>query len=682
MKRQLASITGLTASRRLTGLSGRTRAGAGLTAINAMLGSRSASSTHPLAGAFFVKSSEGPSNNNNKGGTAGLVDEEWDNLLPMSSQSASKETAPGQTIVGQQTIPVSASDSHVEHSLSTSTVSIGGSSPASEQTVPMSSNTSKPALDLAGAVEVTTTRRTTVTTTTTTTRRAASTVATTASSSAPARSSPASAPATGAPNSASSYVAAELLNRTFYRRPLPSNLISFESEGGRKMFKEAMAHGCAENYFSLAGNFATQHDPSSCGPSALSMVLNSLSIDPGRPWKGVWRWWSDSTLSCLSPLEELNGRGITFGGFERLAVCNGLHVVAKRGDRHSYEEFVADVRRICQSPGDVQMVISFSRKHLGQTGDGHFSPVAAIWEPSFDAKKSTSATTTEEPFGLVLDVARFKYPSYFVSLRDLYESTKLIDRETGLSRGWYIMRKAEDAEIAEQLGAMAARQEDRPKVVSSRRRRNASVCEIGERTAAATARTKSAASASSASAKQLKGLKEAGLDNLISRVIPETFKSLYPAVNNMSPQAAAEAAKAPRPTIDSMIELAFSLVADHTTQLSAPIMDLFLPRVGDEQGELVSEIRNHKLFGLISSLVHARTNTTEQAPSWTPERVTLLFLALPPACFKPFILSAFPDAYDLIEGARSAAGSKVLETAVSEWRMEWERRTQQTCDCH
>lgn len=42
-----------------------------------------------------------------------------------------------------------------------------------------------------------------------------------------------------------------------------------------------------ENYFRLAEQFRTQDEPAFCGLSTLTMVLNSLAVDPGRAWKGV-----------------------------------------------------------------------------------------------------------------------------------------------------------------------------------------------------------------------------------------------------------------------------------------------------------------------------------------------------------------------------------------------------------
>jgi len=44
------------------------------------------------------------------------------------------------------------------------------------------------------------------------------------------------------------------------------------------------------------------------------------------------------------------------------------------------------------------LAIAFSRKGIGQTGDGHYSPIAAYHEPTDQC--------------LVLDVARFKYAPF------------------------------------------------------------------------------------------------------------------------------------------------------------------------------------------------------------------------------------------------------------------------------
>lgn len=181
--------------------------------------------------------------------------------------------------------------------------------------------------------------------------------------------------------------------KSFYRRALPPSLTPFHSDSGKLLFKAAIDSGFGEVYFHLVGNFTSQSDPAFCGLGSLAMVLNALEMDPGRTWKGVWRWYSDEMLDCCAPLERVRQKGITFPEFACLAKCNGLFVESKRCDKTTQEEFERDIKAVCASE-DKHMVISFDRATLSQTGVGHFSPIGA-----FDPQSNMA---------LVLDVARFK----------------------------------------------------------------------------------------------------------------------------------------------------------------------------------------------------------------------------------------------------------------------------------
>ncbi|KAF9351817.1 hypothetical protein BGX26_010230 [Mortierella sp. AD094] len=213
------------------------------------------------------------------------------------------------------------------------------------------------------------------------------------------------------------------LKNSFYRRKLPEHLISFTSPKGKKLFREMLEGGYGEGYFSLVGNFTTQSEPAFCGPSSLAMVLNSLEVDPQRQWKGAWRWYSDELLECCAPAEQVKAKGITFNQFACLSKCH-CDVQVRRANQTSLEQFKQDLEMVC-SRDDIHMVISFSRRSLGQTGDGHFSPIGGY--------------VPKSGMVLVLDTARFKYPSYFVSVERLYKSLFPIDVETGTSRGYFLL---------------------------------------------------------------------------------------------------------------------------------------------------------------------------------------------------------------------------------------------------
>ena len=55
----------------------------------------------------------------------------------------------------------------------------------------------------------------------------------------------------------------------------------------QKLFSEALGDGTMEGFFKLISYYQTQSEPAYCGLATLSMVLNALSIDPGRKWKGI-----------------------------------------------------------------------------------------------------------------------------------------------------------------------------------------------------------------------------------------------------------------------------------------------------------------------------------------------------------------------------------------------------------
>ncbi|XP_004292222.1 PREDICTED: glutathione gamma-glutamylcysteinyltransferase 3-like [Fragaria vesca subsp. vesca] len=125
-----------------------------------------------------------------------------------------------------------------------------------------------------------------------------------------------------------------------YRRELPTPpAIEFASPEGKKLFAEALGNGTMEGFFKLISYYQTQSEPAYCGLATLAVVLNALAIDPGRKWKGPWRWFDDSMLDCCEPLAKIKAEGITFGKVACLAHCNGAEVEAFRTHESSVDDF-------------------------------------------------------------------------------------------------------------------------------------------------------------------------------------------------------------------------------------------------------------------------------------------------------------------------------------------------------
>lgn len=91
-------------------------------------------------------------------------------------------------------------------------------------------------------------------------------------------------------------------------------------------------------------------------------------------------------LDCCRSLAEVAEVGITLSEFSCLARCNGLKATVfspallEEGydEEKAVERFRNDLRKV--SKGEGMMALSYSRKALMMTGDGHFSPIGGFSE--------------------------------------------------------------------------------------------------------------------------------------------------------------------------------------------------------------------------------------------------------------------------------------------------------------
>ncbi|KAK9201467.1 hypothetical protein WN944_016670 [Citrus x changshan-huyou] len=212
-----------------------------------------------------------------------------------------------------------------------------------------------------------------------------------------------------------------------YRRMLPSPpAIDFASSEGKQLFLEAIQGGTMEGFYRLISYFQTQSEPAYCGLASLSMVLNALAIDPGRKWKGPWRWFDESMLDCCEPLEKVKEKGISFGKLVCLAHCAGAKVEAFRTNQSTIDDFRKYIIR-CSASEDCHVISSYHRGAFKQTGTGHFSPIGG-----YHAGRDMA---------LILDVARFKYPPHWVPLTLLWEAMDRVDDATGQRRGFVLVSR-------------------------------------------------------------------------------------------------------------------------------------------------------------------------------------------------------------------------------------------------
>ncbi|XVF32358.1 hypothetical protein REPUB_Repub17cG0075000 [Reevesia pubescens] len=212
-----------------------------------------------------------------------------------------------------------------------------------------------------------------------------------------------------------------------YKRVLPSPpAVDFTSSDGKQLFIEAIENGTMEGFYRLISYFQTQSEPAYCGLASLAMVLNALAIDPGRKWKGPWRWFDESMLDCCEPLEKVKEKGISFGKLVCLAYCAGAKVEAFRTNQSTLDDFRNFIVR-CSTSDDCHIISSYHRATFKQTGTGHFSPIGG-----YHAGRDMT---------LILDVARFKYPPHWVPVTLLWEAMEHFDEATGQRRGFMLISR-------------------------------------------------------------------------------------------------------------------------------------------------------------------------------------------------------------------------------------------------
>lgn len=268
-----------------------------------------------------------------------------------------------------------------------------------------------------------------------------------------------------------------------YKRDEPQIGINFIAEESKHLLKDCLNEQTANTFFELIDQFQTQSDPSYCGPTNLMAVLNTLNVDPKTKWKGIWRWYDEDMIKCLN-IERIKDFGMTLNEFSLILKCNGVKAKVYRpncNDKINTNTAKADnaiksnsirINKIDVNTEDLgenyyscinhmrnclnqqKKIMKFSyadypffqaaalastklnnfflmcnlgRGGLQQTGDGHYTPLAAFHQKA--------------NLGLLLESARFKYNSRWYDLRDIYNSLTEKDKLSDLPRGFLLIQK-------------------------------------------------------------------------------------------------------------------------------------------------------------------------------------------------------------------------------------------------
>lgn len=180
-------------------------------------------------------------------------------------------------------------------------------------------------------------------------------------------------------------------------------------------------------YFVVQPFVDTQENLAFCGPASMAAVLNSLPREarPVAPQLKPFPYFTQDTFfnqktRAIKTREATLQSGLTLQQSTEMFRQFGVDADSFYGDQLT-EPGLRDLITTALGDPDTRLVVNFDRQVLGQLGHGHFSPIAAY----------DSATDSV----LILDVAKFKYPPFWVTVGDLLNAMKTIDSDSGKSRG-------------------------------------------------------------------------------------------------------------------------------------------------------------------------------------------------------------------------------------------------------
>ena len=276
---------------------------------------------------------------------------------------------------------------------------------------------------------------------------------------------------------------------TFYKAKEPTEGINFKSAESKKLFLEALQDNTANPFFELSDQFTTQTYGSYCGPTNISIILNSMGIDPNTVYFRNWRWYNEKNIHGCD-IESVHNHGMTMtdlkyileynkvktrlyrpicdnnshyltnieinslfnkNNYEKLLLFEDLskfkyttlkeytlNKAIERGENLVFFNLVnEEFFRICILASTLfnnfYILCNIHRSQLGQEGGGHYLPVMTYH--------------IKEDYVLIFDCARFKYNSRWQKVNVLFNALNGIDRVTNNTRGFIIAEKPKNKTI-------------------------------------------------------------------------------------------------------------------------------------------------------------------------------------------------------------------------------------------
>jgi hypothetical protein len=209
--------------------------------------------------------------------------------------------------------------------------------------------------------------------------------------------------------------------------PVPPNLIPLTQPAGQQRLTSTPY---SQSYWPLSQYFETQRNEAYCSVATSVMALNALGIRrPESSQYPDFPFFSQQDFFRGIDTDVANAAQVSKEGMTLDQLSAALHTfpvdVAKfHASDMTLDQFRALIRDTTVHH-DRFALLNFRRVEIGETGGGHWSPLAA-----YDAASDSA---------LLMDVARYKYPAVWVPVTQLYAGALAVDNVSHLSRGVVIV---------------------------------------------------------------------------------------------------------------------------------------------------------------------------------------------------------------------------------------------------
>lgn len=211
--------------------------------------------------------------------------------------------------------------------------------------------------------------------------------------------------------------------------PVPTNLVALAQPAGQKRLTGSAAN---QSYWPLSQYFETQRNEAYCSVATSVMALNALGIRrPESTQYPDFPFFSQEDFFRGIDPQVANAAQVSREGMtlDQLGTALNAFPVGVR-KYHAADLSLGQFRDLVRTTtghNDRFVLLNFRRMEIGETGGGHWSPLAA-----YDSASDSA---------LLLDVARYKYPAVWVPVAQLYAAALAVDSVSGLSRGIVIVGK-------------------------------------------------------------------------------------------------------------------------------------------------------------------------------------------------------------------------------------------------